>query len=143
MESTGSLTRFLEAQQKDYATALEEIRKGKKRSHWMWYIFPQLKGLGFSSMAVHYGINDIREAKTFIDDLVVGYRLVHISQELLKLQHNYATAIFGSPDDLKLPSSMTLFSEVEGTDQVFEKVLVKYYDGVKDTRTLALLSNDL
>lgn len=130
------LQRFLDAQENDYATALAEIRAGRKRSHWMWYIFPQIEGLGFSSMAQRYAIHNLDEASAYLRHPVLGKRLMEIAQALVGLQQNDATAIMGSPDDLKLRSSMTLFSRVEGADLVFQQVLDKFYDGKPDLETL-------
>jgi len=136
---TEDLNRFIEAQQEDYDIALREIKEGRKRSHWMWYIFPQLNGLGFSAMSKKYGIKDLKEAEAYLKHSVLGPRLVEISRELLKLPGQNATQIFGSPDDMKLHSSMTLFSCVPGADVVFDEVLRKYFEGCKDRQTLSLL----
>jgi uncharacterized protein (DUF1810 family) len=133
------LQRFIDAQQGDYATALSEIKNGRKRSHWMWYIFPQVQGLGFSSTSKHYAIKDIDEARAYLAHPVLGKRLIEISSELLKLPANDANSIFGSPDDMKLRSSMTLFAEVPGADGVFQKVLDKFFNNEKDTLTLQQL----
>jgi uncharacterized protein (DUF1810 family) len=133
------LERFLEAQQRSHETALAEIKQGKKRSHWMWYIFPQLAGLGLSSTAKLYAINDINEAAAYLKHPVLGNRLIEICKVLISLPSNSANGIFGSPDDLKLRSSMTLFSEVEDADLVFQLVLNKFFSGDKDQRTIALL----
>jgi uncharacterized protein (DUF1810 family) len=105
-----NLKRFLDAQAGDYATALAEISNGSKRSHWMWYIFPQIDGLGYSEMAKRYAISDLPEAAGYLAHPVLGPRLVEISKALLTLPGNNATAVMGSPDNLKLRSSMTLFS---------------------------------
>lgn len=132
------LNRFLEAQEHSYARALQEIKKGRKISHWMWYIFPQVKGLGFSAMANKYGIESLQEAAAYLKHPVLGPRLIEISKALLMLETNDAYAVFGSPDNMKLKSSMTLFSLVNETDGVFEAVLQKFFDGTKDDRTLRL-----
>ena len=124
------VTRFIQAQQKDYQFALDEIKKGKKESHWIWYIFPQLKGLGHSAMSEYYGIQDLGEAKA---------HLVEICSALLELDANDAVVVMGRPDDKKLKSSMTLFDAASGHQEIFEKVLEKYYQGKKDRRTLQLL----
>src|SRR6476469_7431294 len=105
-----NLKRFIDAQATSYANALSEIKNGRKRSHWMWYIFPQIQGLGFSETSRYYAIKDIDEAEEFLKDPVLGPRLLKICNELLQLRSNDAHSIFGSPDDLKLKSSMTLFS---------------------------------
>src|ERR1700709_704106 len=104
------LSRFLTAQEKDYATALAEIKNGRKRSHWMWYIFPQIAGLGFSETSRFYALKDQAEAEAYLQHPVLGSRLIEISKALLEIEDNHATRIFGNPDDLKLKSSMTLFS---------------------------------
>lgn len=136
---TEDLSRFHRAQQTDYPRALEEIRSGRKQSHWMWYIFPQLKGLGRSSMAVYYGIRDLEEAKAYLADPVLGARLTEISEALLALDTDDATAVMGQPDDVKLRSCMTLFDTAAGAPGVFRRVLDKFYHGQKDARTLELL----
>jgi uncharacterized protein (DUF1810 family) len=136
MENTNSLKRFLDAQETVYETALAEVRSGKKRSHWMWYIFPQIQGLGFSETAQYYAIKNGAEAEAFLNHDVLGTRLVQITAELLKLQSNNATTIFGSPDDMKLKSSMTLFASVRDSHPVFQQVLDKFFNGQKDEKTL-------
>ena len=133
------LDRFKKAQEEDYPYALQEIKAGRKRSHWIWYIFPQLKGLGFSSMSEYYGIDGRAEAQAYIADSVLRARLVEISQALLALESNNPTQVMGYPDDLKLKSSMTLFAEVAPDIPVFEQVLQKFFSGEKDSRTLKLL----
>jgi uncharacterized protein (DUF1810 family) len=133
------LTRFLTAQERDYPAALAEIKNGRKRSHWMWYIFPQIAGLGFSETSKFYAIKDQAEATIYLQHPVLGKRLVEISTALLELEDNHATRIFGSPDDMKLKSSMTLFGALPGTDPVFTQVLAKYFNGITDWQTLRLL----
>jgi uncharacterized protein (DUF1810 family) len=133
------LQRFLDAQGRDYQTALGEIKAGRKRSHWMWYIFPQVQGLGYSSMAQHYAIADAREAAAYLAHLTLGPRLVEISRALLALPGSNATAVMGTPDDLKLRSSMTLFAKVPGADAVFQQVLDKFFGGRPDEQTLRRL----
>ena len=133
------LDRFKKAQEEDYPYALQEIKAGKKRSHWIWYIFPQLKGLGFSSMSEYYGINGRAEAQAYIADPLLRERLVEISEALLALESNNPTQVMGYPDDLKLKSSMTLFAEVAPDIPVFEQVLQKFFAGEKDAKTLQLL----
>jgi len=135
-----NLKRFVDAQATDYAQALTEIKNGRKRSHWMWYIFPQIQGLGFSSISQHYAISDLAEAKAYLAHPVLGKRLVEISTALLGLASSDATQVFGTPDDLKLKSSMTLFAAVPGADPVFEAVLAKFFKGVQDSKTLQNLS---
>lgn len=139
MSNDNSLQRFLDAQQRDYETALAEVRSGRKRSHWMWYIFPQVQGLGYSEVSKHYAIKSKEEAAAYLAHPVLGKRLEEISVALLQLKTSEAHQIFGSPDDLKLRSSMTLFAAVAGEDSVFEKVLRKFFGGKKDERTLELM----
>ncbi len=105
--SENNLKRFIDVQEADYPIALSEVRNGRKQSHWMWYIFPQIQGLGFSETSKFYAIKNINEAEEFLNHPVLGSRLVHICNELLELKSNDANKIFGSPDDLKLKSSMT------------------------------------
>ena len=133
------LDRFVKAQAYDYDAALREIRSGRKRSHWMWYIFPQLQGLGFSSTAQYYGIRDLEEAKAYMAHPVLGPRLVEISEALLALDTGDASAVMGYPDDLKLRSCMTLFELAAPEQPVFGRVLEKYYAGRRDGRTLELI----
>lgn len=133
------LDRFLEAQKNDYAIALSEISSGKKRSHWMWYIFPQIAGLGFSSTSKFYAIKDISEAEEYLNHSILGKRLIEISEALLNVKNKTASEIFGSPDDMKLKSSMTLFGAVESANEVFQKVLDKYFGGKKDEKTLGII----
>jgi uncharacterized protein (DUF1810 family) len=133
------LTRFTEAQATSYPQALAEIQAGRKRSHWMWYIFPQIQGLGFSQISKHYAIKNLAEATDYAQHPVLGARLVEISTALLGLAGNDANRIFGDPDDLKLKSSMTLFAAVPGANPVFEAVLAKFFRGSHDTKTLQLL----
>jgi len=135
------LKRFLDAQEEDYADALAEIKTGRKRTHWMWYIFPQIAGLGFSSTSRFYAIKNKREAEEYLKHPVLGARLVEISEALLEIENKTAYDIFSSPDDAKLKSSMTLFGALENTNPVFQKVLDKYFGGAKDQRTLALIES--
>lgn len=133
-----NLDRFIDAQENDYERALSEIRNGRKESHWMWYIFPQVQGLGTSQTSRLYAIKDMREAKAFLAHPVLGERLVRICNELLKIRSNDALQIFGGPDQLKLKSSMTLFSCLN-MHPVFDLVLDKFFQGRKDDRTLSIL----
>lgn len=134
-----SLKRFLDAQEADYQIALSEVKNGRKRSHWMWYIFPQIQGLGFSETSKFYAIKDIREAEEYLKHPVLGNRLVLICNELLGLESNDANKIFGSPDDLKLKSSMTLFASLHNTNPVFQLILQKFFNGTKDNKTLQII----
>jgi len=133
------LQRFIDAQESDYANALAEIKKGRKRTHWMWYIFPQILGLGFSEMSKRYAIKDLDEAEAYINHPILGQRLIEICSELLKLQSNNAHEIFGSPDDMKLRSSMTLFAALPDAYPVFKSVIDKFFNGAMDGATLRLL----
>jgi len=133
------LERFVEAQQAEYNIALNEIKNGKKETHWMWYIFPQVLGLGFTSVSMEYGIKDLDEAAAYLNHPVLGPRLIEISNVLLTLDTDNAREIFGGSDAVKLRSSMTLFSLVPDADKVFELVLDKFFKGRKDEKTLQLL----
>ena len=133
------LGRFIQAQQKDYQTALAEIKNGRKRSHWIWYIFPQIQGLGYSETSRYYAIEDIDEAGRYLQHPVLGARLIEICTVLMGLKSNDAGQIFGSPDDMKLKSSMTLFSSLPNANPVFEAVLEKFFNGQKDSLTLRKL----
>jgi uncharacterized protein (DUF1810 family) len=133
------LGRFVAAQENDYERALAEIHAGQKRSHWMWYIFPQLAGLGFSPTAQRYAIKSLAEAKAYLAHPILGPRLVKCAEAAMDINGRSATAIFGSPDDLKLRSCATLFAKVSPADSVFERLVKKYFDGKYDDRTLGLL----
>lgn len=144
------LTRFKKAQEHDYETALAEIRSGQKQSHWMWYIFPQLEGLGFSEISKYYGIKGIEEAREYLADDFLRSHLVEISESLLALESNNATQVMGYPDDLKLKSSMTLFLLASGHDSKYEKearvfkaVLEKYFDGEMDAQTVEMTQKEI
>ena len=136
--SNTDLVRFLDAQNKLYLTAFSEIQKGKKETHWMWFIFPQISGLGLSETAKFYAIKDQNEARQYLSDPVLGPRLIEISQALLEVESNNALHIFGNPDDIKLRSCMTLFSSLD-VDPVFDQVLEKFFAGKKDERTVQIL----
>ena len=133
------LSRFTIAHQRDYRQALAEIKNGRKLSHWMWYIFPQLKGLGRSATSDYYGIRDLDEAKAFLQDEYLGTHLLEISNVLLHLDCNDARVVMGRPDDMKLKSCMTLFSLAASNEDVFKAVLNKFFDGKPDYRTLKIL----
>jgi uncharacterized protein (DUF1810 family) len=141
-EDPYKLKRFLLAQEADYDRALSEIRGGRKRSHWMWYIFPQFDGLGFSSTAKHYAIRSLAEAKAYLEHPVLGPRLLECAEAAVSLEGRSATEIFGSPDDLKLRSCATLFASVSPPGSVFDRLLGKYYQGKRDAKTLRLLGAD-
>jgi len=133
------LQRFLRAQNRDYETALSEIRSGHKYSHWIWYIFPQIAGLGHSSTSKYYAIRGLGEAKAYMGEPILRERLIHISEALLNLDSNDAEDVMGWPDDLKLRSSMTLFLLVAPEEPVFQKVLDKFWAGEPDQKTLEIL----
>ena len=139
MEHKNQLKRFVEAQKNDYQTALAEIKNGKKRSHWMWYIFPQVQGLSFSETSKFYAIQDLKEAEDFLNHPILGSRLIQICEALMEQNSNDAYKIFGSPDDVKLKSSMTLFAAVSNTNPVFQSVLEKFFGGTKDMQTLRII----
>ena len=138
MVSSNNVSRFIEAQENTYSDALSEIRNGRKRTHWMWFIFPQIKGLGNTQMSVKYSINDINEAIFYINHPILGNRLKEITGELLKIKDKSALDIFGSPDDKKLKSCMTLFSIVS-QDSVFRQVLSQFFNSEKDGKTLDII----
>lgn len=139
MAAHSNLKRFTDAQATSYKQALTEIKAGRKRSHWMWYIFPQIQGLGFSEISKHYAIHNLAEAAEYLQHPVLGPRLVEICTTLLGLESSDANRIFGNPDDLKLKSSMTLFAAVPGANPVFQLVLTKFYNGVRDNKTLQMI----
>lgn len=139
MNGTYDLSRFENAHRRDYAKALREVKNGRKTSHWMWYIFPQIHGLGFSSTAQFYAIRDLDEAKAFLADPYLGGNLIEISTALLSLDTNNPTKVFGYPDDLKLKSSMTLFKFASDDSSLFDAVLEKYYNGTIDDLTQQIL----
>ncbi|HLE42110.1 MAG TPA: DUF1810 domain-containing protein [Nitrospirota bacterium] len=134
------LGRFTSAQERVYETVLAELRSGWKRSHWMWYVFPQIAGLGHTSTSKHYAIKSIEEARAYINHPVLGARLVECAEAVLAVQGRSVSQIFGYPDDMKLKSSMTLFASVtEDPHSVFIRVLEKYFHGEQDAMTLQLL----
>ena len=134
-----NLNRFLSPHENDYQRALSEIKSGKKISHWMWYIFPQIKGLGNTDYARLYAIQNLAEAKEYIKHPILGAHLLEISTELLKLPSCDAFEIFGRPDNRKLQSCMTLFAQV-GDEDIFEKLIFKFYDGTFDRKTVEILA---
>ena len=134
------LSRFVRANEGDYARALAEIRSGRKRSHWMWYVFPQLKGLGSSDMAVRYGIRSVAEADAYLRHPLLGPRLVACADAALGVEGRSAHEIFGSPDDMKLRSCATLFAAVSPDGSVFHRLLDRFFQGTPDPKTTELLS---
>ena len=133
------LERFVAAQADVYDAALHEIRNGRKQTHWMWFIFPQLAGLGMSPTSQHYGIAGLREATAYLSHSLLGPRLIECSEAVTLVPDRSARDIFGSPDDMKLRSSATLFSRVTGDSSVFRRILEQYFAGQADPRTVALL----
>lgn len=136
-----NLDRFVKEQKRTYGTALREVSEGMKRSHWMWWIFPQITGLGMTTTSHIYSIKSIDEARAFFDHPYLGRNLREISDALLTLATDDAYEVFGTPDDLKLRSSMTLFAEAVPDEEVFGKVLDKFYGGKKDERTIEILKD--
>jgi uncharacterized protein (DUF1810 family) len=134
------LERFVTAQQSCYKTALHEIQNGHKQSHWMWFIFPQIAGLGYSETAQYYAIQDLKEAKDFLKCDILGKNLLEISEALLHVKSDDATEVMGWPDDMKLKSSMTLFALAKPECEVFQKVLDKFFGGEQDQRTIEILN---
>ncbi len=133
------LNRFLAAQEDDYEQALSEVRSGRKRSHWMWYVFPQFDGLGFSSTSRRYSIKSVEEARAYLGHPVLGQRLTECVEAALGVEGKSAYEIFGSPDDMKLKSCATLFARVSPAGSVFERLLDKFFQGERDPGTLRLL----
>ncbi|MCR5834563.1 MAG: DUF1810 domain-containing protein [Selenomonadaceae bacterium] len=139
-EQVYNLARFTEAHKESFQIALSEIKNGRKESHWMWYIFPQIKELGHSRTAIYYGIKDLNEAKAFLQDEYLGGNLIEISDALLNLEDDNPVKIFGDIDSKKLKSCMTLFAAISEDDSVFRKVLEKFYNGDVDVVTLKTLN---
>jgi uncharacterized protein (DUF1810 family) len=133
------LNRFVRAQENVYAQALEEIQWGQKRSHWMWYLFPQFDGLGQSSTSKKYSIKSVAEAEAYLEHPVLGPRLIECCEAALKIEGRSAHTIFGSPDDLKLRSCATLFAQASPRGSAFHRLLDKYFDGDRDEQTLRLM----
>jgi uncharacterized protein (DUF1810 family) len=133
------LQRFIDAQEGVHARALDELRAGRKTTHWMWFVFPQVAGLGSSAMAQRYAIGSLEEARAYLAHPVLGPRLVECTEAVLSHPDRTAHQILGSPDDVKLRSSMTLFVLVAGPESVFQRVLDAFFDGETDTRTVDLV----
>ncbi|MCV7195105.1 DUF1810 domain-containing protein [Mycobacterium angelicum] len=134
------LRRFVDAQAPVYRTVVDELRAGRKRSHWMWFVFPQLRGLGSSPMAAQYGISSLDEARAYLAHEALGPRLHECAQLVNQVHGRSIDEIFGAPDDLKLCSSMTLFARATDDNEDFVAVLNKYYGGGEDRRTVARLA---
>ena len=137
------LNRFLIAQEGVYERALAELKGGQKRTHWMWFIFPQIDGLGYSPTAMRYSIKSMEEARQYLDHAVLGKRLLECTEAVVALKGGSASEIFGYPDDLKFKSSMTLFEKITGTGSVFSFALDKYCHGERDAKTLRLLEKPI
>jgi uncharacterized protein (DUF1810 family) len=135
------LSRFQQAQADDYEQALSEIASGRKRTHWMWYIFPQIDGLALSSTSRRYAIKSLDEARAYLDHPILGPRLRECVEAVVRVEGRSAREIFGSPDDLKLRSCATLFACVSPPGSVFDRLLAKYYQGRRDDKTLRLLES--
>jgi uncharacterized protein (DUF1810 family) len=138
-EDPFNLRRFTSAQHGVYGRALAELKKGEKRSHWMWFIFPQVDGLGCSTTTKHYAIKSVEEARQYLGHPVLGPRLVECTEAVLAIEGRAAFEIFAPPDDMKLRSSMTLFASVAEAPSVFGRVLDKYFEGGPDAKTLHAL----
>lgn len=140
MSKQYDLERFVKMQERDYEMALRELKNGRKQNHWIWYIFPQVKGLGTSGNANFFGIEDAEEAKLYLEHEVLGKRLLEITRVLYELDSTDPRIVMDSGiDAMKLKSSMTLFDYVSGDEKIFSKVLDKYYGGQKDYKTIKIL----
>ena len=133
------LQRFVEAQARVYDQALAEIRRGRKQSHWMWFVFPQFAGLGMSPSSQHYAVKSLAEAEAYLAHSVLGPRLIECAEAVLAIEGRSALEVFGSPDDMKLRSSATLFAHVSPAGSAFHRVIDKYFDGEPDPKTLLLI----
>ena len=135
-----NLARFVSAQAAIYDAVLAELSEGKKRTHWMWFIFPQIEGLGYSPTSQRYAIKNKAEARQYLAHPILGKRLLECAETILGIQGRSASQIFGSPDDLKLRSSMTLFASITAPESVFARVLDRYFQGRPDVKTLDILA---
>ena len=137
------LDRFIQAQELSYDSALLEIKRGKKIGHWMWYIFPQYKGLGKSAKSNYYAIQNLEEAKAYLNHSILGRRLLELTTILLEHNENDASKIFGMPDYLKFHSCMTLFTIIDTSKaKLFENILAKYFNGIHDKKTIMLINHN-
>lgn len=143
MNDTFDLNRFIDAQRAVYPDVLEELRSGRKRSHWMWFIFPQLAGLGHSETARFYAISGAAEATAYLNSPLLGARLLECTRTVLEHFGQSARAMFGTADDMKLRSCMTLFASVAPEQVCFQQVLERFFDGESDAKTIALLEQPL
>lgn len=137
------LKRFIEAQEREFPIALQEIKNGKKVSHWMWYIFPQMIGLGRTSISQYYAIANLEEAKAYMSDSILKSHMLEICEALLELEEKDADKIFGFPDNLKLKSCMTLFEMAAPEYPVFGQVLEQYFNGNRDQSTIDIIENSI
>ena len=137
MEDKFNLQRFIDAQSNSYERALSEIKSGRKTSHWMWYIFPQYRDLGRSSISIKYAVNSKEEAISYLKDPILSFRVLEITKALLLIENKSAYDILGKPDDLKLKSSMTLFAAIQTENDLFNLVLEKYFEGNRCRCTLS------
>jgi uncharacterized protein (DUF1810 family) len=140
MEDPYDLERFVQAQAPVYEQIAAELQEGKKRSHWMWFVFPQIRGLGQSAMAQKYAIRSVDEAVAYLQHPILGARLIHCAELVSSLNGRRIEQIFGYPDDLKFHSSMTLFSRASTDQKIFDDVIQKYFNGQLDTATLKILA---
>lgn len=138
-EDPFQLSRFVTAQERVYSVALAEITSGRKTSHWMWFIFPQFQGLGSSEMSRRFAIGSLDEARAYLAHPLLGPRLLECTEAVLQIARRSASQIFGSPDDMKLRSSATLFAHVSPGGSVFQRVIARYFDGAPDAATLRLI----
>ena len=136
-----NLNRFISAQAPVYERVLAELRSGQKRTHWMWYIVPQIDGLGYSTTSKHYAVKSTQEARAYLNHSLLGSRLLECAEAVLGIEGRKVSDIFSYPDDLKLKSSMTLFACIGGPGSVFVCVLEKYFQGERDVRTLLILES--
>jgi len=143
MTDTFDLNRFIDAQRVVYSDVLEELRSGRKRTHWMWFVFPQLAGLGRSETARFYAISGAAEAVAYLHDPLLGARLLECTRTVLEHSGKSVTAMFGSPDDMKLRSCMTLFASVAPEQVCFQQLLDRFFNGEPDEKTVALLEQPL
>ena len=136
-----NLKRFIEAQNSCYPNVLKELTLGKKVSHWIWFIFPQIDGLGHSATAKKYAIKSLEEAQAYLDDPVLGGRLIECTRLVMRIENSSAQEIFGYPDHLKFHSSVTLFANLDHSPEIFKDAQIKFYDGVTDKNSMDILNN--
>lgn len=136
MTETFDLQRFVDAQDPVYETVRQEMRDGRKRTHWMWFMFPQIAGLGFSAMSQRYALRSQDEARAFLEHPILGKRLLELTSLVMQVDGKSAHEIFGSPDDMKFHSCLTLFAEAVADNKLFEAALEKYFNGMPDVQTL-------